>query len=204
MISISLVEDDPNLREHLATLLNQQPDFLVRAVCGSAEEYLARMDTQTQVLLVDLGLPGLSGQDLIARVRDAHPEISCVAHTVFEDPETVFSALRAGAAGYLIKGATGPELLRNLRTLQEGGAPLTPKIARMLMSEFRLEGEGPLSDREREVLQGLAAGYSYKEVASRLVLSAHTVHTHVKHIYEKLNVRGRRQAVAKARQRGWL
>ncbi|MBT9584347.1 response regulator transcription factor [bacterium] len=204
MIHISIVDDDPDLREHLASLLREQPDFRLRSVCGSAEEVLCQIDDQSHLLLVDLGLPGLSGQELIARVKDLHPDVACIAHTIFEDPSTVFAALRAGAAGYLVKGTTGPELVRHLRTLQEGGAPLTPRIARLLVNEFRLEGEGPLSDREREVLQSLAEGYSYKEVATQLVVSVHTVHTHVKHIYEKLNVRGRRQAVAKARQQGWL
>lgn len=157
-----------------------------------------------EVAIVDLGLPGLSGAELIARLRELRPEVACVAHTVYEDPNSVFAALRAGAVGYLVKGESGSRLLENLRTLDEGGAPLTPRVARLILGEFHRLEPCPLSDRELQVLSALSTGQTYKEVASSLVVSGHTVHTHVKNIYEKLQVRGRRQAIDKARRHGWI
>ncbi|MBS2035870.1 response regulator transcription factor [bacterium] len=201
-VKIALVEDDETFRTSLMVTLQEAEDFQLVRAFGSAEEFL-QSPPDCEVLLVDLGLPGMSGQELIARLQATHPKIECIAHTVFEEPTTVLSALRAGAVGYLLKGCTPAELLRSLRTLPDGGAPLTAKIARLLIREVQPTPD-PLSQREHEVLQTLSEGYSYKEVAARLVVSTHTVHTHVKHIYEKLQVSGRRQALNKARQQGWL
>lgn len=204
MKTVVIVEDNAGLRASLIDLLEGSADFRVVMGAGSAEELLAAAPEAPEVALVDLGLPGMSGIELIARLVRDYPGIACVAHTVFEEPELVFGCLRAGAAGYLLKGCTQSQLLESLRSLEEGGAPLTPRIARLLLSEFRDETRGPLSDRELEVLKHLARGLSYKEIAALLVVSSHTVHTHVKHIYEKLQARGRREAVAKARRRGWV
>ena len=203
-IKIALVDDDERCRHSLCRTLQEQPDFLLTAACSSAEELLQQIESNLpQVVLVDLGMPGMGGEELIRQLNQSHPDIECIAHTIFEEADTVLSALRAGAAGYLLKGSTSAELLRSLRSLPEGGAPLTPKIARLLIREVR-PNESPLSDREHEVLKALSDGYSYKEVAAQLVVSSHTVHTHVKNIYEKLQVSGRRQALDKARQHGWL
>lgn len=203
-IRVALVDDDPRFRQSLSQTLLGQPDFELVAASASAEDLLAQLkDCSPEIVLVDLGLPGMSGQDLIAQLRHSHPAVECIAHTVFEEPSTVMAALRAGAAGYLLKGSTAAELLRSLRSLREEGAPLTAKIARLLIREIQ-PGPDPLTEREREVLAALSDGYSYKEVAAQLVVSSHTVHTHVKNIYGKLQVSGRQQAIRKARQRGWL
>lgn len=203
-IKIALVDDDERCRRSLVQTLSTAEDFEITAVCGDAEELLEKLEAHLpEVVLVDLGLPGMGGQELIGRLRDSHPAIECIAHTIFEEPGTVLAALRAGAAGYLLKGSTPTELLRSLRSLSEGGAPLTARIARLLIREVQ-PSQDPLSDREHEVLKALSDGYSYKEVAAHLVVSSHTVHTHVKNIYEKLQVSGRRQALDKARQQGWL
>jgi len=203
-IKVALVDDDARFRQSLSKTLADQPDFDLIASSASAEDLLERMEEcLPEIVLVDLGLPGMSGQELIAQLRHSHPTIECIAHTVFEEPSTVMAALRAGASGYLLKGSTPAELLRSLRSLREDGAPLTAKIARLLIREIQ-PGPDPLTDREREVLAALSDGYSYKEVAARLVVSSHTVHTHVKNIYEKLQVSGRQQAISKARQQGWL
>lgn len=207
MKTIAIIDDSTDVRESLVELLENAPDLRAGPVAGSAEEFLARLAEDAppfEVALVDLGLPGLSGAELIARLRELRPEVACVAHTVYEDPTSVFAALRAGAAGYLVKGESGARLLDNLRTLDEGGAPLTPRVARLILGEFHLLEPCPLSDRERQVLSALSTGQTYKEVAGSLVVSGHTVHTHVKNIYEKLQVRGRREAVDKARRHGWL
>ena len=203
-IKIAVVDDDERCLHSLRQILSEQPDFQLTLACESAEGLLNQIESDPpQIVLVDLGMPGMGGEELIRRLRQSHPEIECIAHTIFEEPGTVLAALRAGAAGYLLKGSTPSELIRSLRTLTEGGAPLTAKIARLLIREIQ-PSQDPLSDREHEVLKALSDGYSYKEVAAQLVVSSHTVHTHVKNIYEKLQVSGRRQALEKARQQGWI
>ena len=204
---VAIVEDNAELAESLASLFEDSPGLVLSAVYLSAEDFLKDLDSsqaRPDIALVDLALPGMSGQDLIAQLRERAPSLACVAHTVFEDSTTVFEALEAGAAGYLVKGGTGAQVLENLRTLNQGGAPLTPKIARMLLQKFQSPETNPLSTREREVLLGLSQGLSYKECSQKLTLSVHTVHSHVKNIYHKLNVPSKRQAVDKAAKKGWL
>ncbi len=204
---VAIIEDNAELAETLASLFEGSPGLSLSTVCSSAEDFLTYLDSsdiRLDIVLIDLALPGMSGQELIAELRVKAPTIACVAHTVFEDSATVFEALRAGAAGYLIKGGTGTQLLQSLQTLEEGGAPLTPRVARMLMQRFQNPESNPLSDREQEVIFCLSQGLSYKECSQKLTLSVHTVHSHVKKIYDKLDVNSKRQAVDKAVDKGWL
>lgn len=206
MKNIAVIDDSPEIREALTEVLSMAVDFQLGAVAASAEEFLLRLSgyPKLDVALVDLGLPGMSGAELIGEIGRQRPELACVAYTVYEDANSVFAALRAGAVGYLVKGESAVRLLSSLRCLDDGGAPLTPRVARMMLSEFQRETSCPLSVRELQVLSALAGGQTYKETASSLVISGHTVHTHVKNIYEKLQVDGRREAVDKARRHGWL
>jgi two-component system NarL family response regulator len=202
-----LVEDNVEMALSLSSLLRDSNELKLGSVCHSAEQFLTKLaegGEKPDILLVDLALAGMSGQQLIGLLRNDIPSISCVAHTIFEDRATVLEALRVGAAGYLVKGCTGTELIRGLLTIDAGGAPLTPRIARMLMSEFQEIEMSPLSPREQEVLDRLGEGSSYKECAEALTVSVHTVHSHVKKIYEKLEVNSKSQAVEKARRQGWL
>ena len=204
---VVLVEDNPELLRSLVAIFDGSEDFAVAACYQTAESCLAECQavaSTPELFLVDLGLPGMSGQALIAELHKIFPSVDMVAHTVFEDAQNVFQALKAGAAGYLLKGSTGEQLLHNLRSLDTGGAPLTPKIARLLMSEFHQDAQSPLSPRENEVLVLLGEGHSYKSAAQELVVSVHTVHGHVKKIYEKLQVKNRREALSKAKRKGWL
>jgi two-component system NarL family response regulator len=205
---VFIVEDEPLVRDNLSILLGGESGIEVTGTAASAEEALTVVPTALpDILLSDLGLPGLSGIELIRRIKESHPELEVLAYTVFEDRETVFAALKAGASGYLLKGATPRQLVEALTNLAEGGAPMSPRIARAVINEFRNEGSAPsntLTQRERQVLGGIDEGYSYKEIAAELGMSPHTVHGYLKCVYEKLHARGRCDALQKARRKGWL
>ncbi len=206
-MKIIIVEDDSVLRAELATALAAESDFEVGLTFADAEGLLGHLEQGADLpdlCLIDLGLPGMSGVDLIKVLKRKAPQVPCVAHTVFEDENTVLAALRAGAQGYLLKGMSGLKLAKSLRNLNQGGAPLTPRIAKLLMGKFQERPNCPLSHRELEVLELLAQGLSYKECAHSLTVSPHTVHDHVKKIYGKLQVHNKREAVDKARRSGWI
>jgi DNA-binding NarL/FixJ family response regulator len=147
----------------------------------------------------------MSGVELIRRVKRAYPDMDIMAFTIFEDRDTVFAAIKAGASGYILKGSSPRELLEALTSLSQGGAPMSPKIARKVIREFQPAGDeqvSPLSHRELEILKSIEQGLSYKEIADRRCISPHTVHTHIKNIYEKLQVKDRPNAILKARKKG--
>ncbi len=203
---IAIVEDDPLLRENLKLLLNGERDISVISDWGSAEEALSAIFSLSfDIMLVDLGLPIMSGIDLIKKVKEKKPEVELMAHTVFEDRDNVFSAIKAGASGYILKGSSPRELIEALHSLYQGGAPMSPKIARKLIMEFQDEGaseEYLLSHREKEIVKCIEDGLAYKEIAEKLSISPHTVHTHIKKIYEKLHARNRQEALTTARKKG--
>ncbi|MBI5042339.1 MAG: response regulator transcription factor [Nitrospirae bacterium] len=210
-MNIAIVEDDPLLRENLKLLLNGEKDISVISDWGSAEEALTAIRQQGaaapcfDIMLVDLGLPIMSGIDLIKKVKEKKPEVELMAHTVFEDRDNVFSAIKAGASGYILKGSSPRELIEALHSLYQGGAPMSPKIARKLIMEFQDEGaseEYLLSHREKEIVKCIEDGLAYKEIAEKLSISPHTVHTHIKKIYEKLHARNRQEALTTARKKG--
>lgn len=203
---IVIVEDDPLLRENLKLLLSGERGITVSGAFGTAEEALEALDScDPEVMLVDIGLPGMSGTDLIRHVKSASPGVEMLAYTVFEDRNNVFAALKAGASGYILKGASPRELVEALFNLQAGGAPMSPKIARAVIREFQEEGAREqylLTQRERQILGSLEKGLAYKEIASDFNISPHTVHTHIKNIYEKLQAKTRQDAFMKARKKG--
>jgi len=205
---ILLVEDNALLRENLRILLSGEPSVELVVVFETAEEALAELrSVRPDVLLSDLDLPGMSGVELIRRVKRACPDIDIMAFTIFEDRDTVFAAIKAGASGYILKGSSPRELLEALTSLSQGGAPMSPKIARKVIREFQAAGDdtvSPLSHREGEVLKSIEQGLSYKEISDRYCISPHTVHTHIKNIYEKLQVKDRPSAILKARKKGIL
>jgi two-component system NarL family response regulator len=205
-VKVVIVEDDALLRENLKLLLSGEPGITVAGALGSAEEALqALKKAAPDVMLVDLGLPGMSGVELIKKVKDKFPGIDIMTHTIFEDRESVFSAIKAGASGYILKGSTPRELIEALNNLHEGGAPMSPKIARKVIQEFQdgtVSEQYLLSKREQEIVREIEKGLSYKEIADRFSISPHTVHTHIKKIYEKLQAKDRQEALLKARKKG--
>lgn len=203
-----IVEDNPSLRQSLALLLGGEPAFALVGVFPAAENALASLEPlRPEMMLVDIGLPGMSGIEFIRRAKAMLPEVEIVAYTISEERDTVLGALKAGAGGYILKGATPRELIEGLLSLRDGGAPMSPRIARAVIREFR-ETETPhsalLTPKEREVLLAASEGLSYKEIGERLCISAHTVHSHIKHIYEKLHAKDKHEALLKARRRGIL
>lgn len=208
-ISLLILEDDPILCNSLEILFSGEQSFSVVKSAKSAHEALNIIQSfSPDVILVDLGLPDMSGCEFIRICKSKYPQIELMAYTVYDDKERVLSALKAGATGYVLKGCTPRELIEAVITLYKGGAPMSPKIARALVREFqeckdKNTGE-PLTYREKAVLKELEQGATYKEIASNLKISYHTVHTHIKRIYEKLHAHGKREALKKAKIKGLI
>jgi DNA-binding NarL/FixJ family response regulator len=209
IIRIIVVEDDARLLESLARLLEKRADFHVTATHTSAEEALAANRwNEGDVLISDIDLPGISSVELIAKAKAANPELLPLAYTIYEDRDTVFAALNAGAFGYLLKGCSAEYLETSIRDLVRGGAPMSPAVARRLLDRF-LQDSPPepaeaLSPREVELLRCVAEGLLYKEIGEQLGISPHTVHTHIKNIYGKLHATDRQHALRRARMLGYL
>jgi len=205
-IKIVIVEDNCILRENLELMLGGEPGFTVVASFMSAEDALAELPTLSyNFLLVDVGLPGMSGIELVARLKADRPDLDILVHTVFDNRDTVFSALKAGASGYILKGSTPRELVEGIQGLAAGGAPMSPKIARAVIREFQYDSVSEhflLTSREKEILKGMEQGYTYKELGDKLSISPHTIHSHIKNIYEKLHAKNRKDALTKARKKG--
>jgi DNA-binding NarL/FixJ family response regulator len=202
-IAVSIVEDDAQTRKILAGWISRSPGFRLAGEWGDAESALPGLDEKRpNVVLMDINLPGMSGVDAVKKLKSVLPETQFVMLTVYEDSDHIYNALAAGATGYLLKQTPRQELLNALEEVHRGGSPMTSNIARMVVQSFRQHsansatGEG-LSPREQEVLDLLARGYLYKEIAERLNISVPTVNTYVRRMYEKLHVRSRAQAVAK-------
>ena len=201
-----IVEDDPLLLENLTLLLSGEGGITVAGSYRSAEDALKLLrNARPEVMLTDIGLPGMSGVDLIKKAKEEMPELEIMAHTVYEDRENVFSAIKAGASGYILKGSTPREIIESIHSLYKGGAPMSPKIARKIIHEFQDEATNDqflLTPREIEIAKRVEEGLTYKEIGERLNISTHTVHTHIKKIYEKLQAKDRNDAIIKARKKG--
>ncbi|MEN7972670.1 MAG: response regulator transcription factor [Verrucomicrobiota bacterium] len=210
-MKIIIVEDNTMTKNNLKILLQGESDIEWVETFGSAEQAQKRASWEkADILLSDIDLPGISGVDLIGWTRLNHQDVSCMAYTIHENRDTVFSAIKAGACGYLLKSSSPRELIESLHELYNGGAPMTSKIARKVILDLQQrdtdesETENLLTKREQEILRLIEKGFSYKEVAADLYISPHTVHTHIKKIYEKVQAGNRDQVVRKARRLGWI
>ena len=203
MTTIALVEDSAPMRRNLERMLRRAPGVRCVCACGTAEEALEQIPLcKPDVVLMDINLPGASGIECTARLKLQMPAMQVIMLTVYEDTTSIFSALKAGACGYLLKRSSPAEILEALTAVQTGGAPMTSEIARKIVMTFQtpapVAGDAAtLSAREQEILQLLSKGMVSKEIADALSIIYDTVRVLTKHIYEKLHVRSRAEAVIK-------
>ena len=202
-ITISIVEDNDQLRGTLARVLNRAEGFQCISHFANAEDALKALPNEKpDVVLMDINLPGMNGVECVRQLKQLCPKTQVIMLTVYEDTENIFNALAAGATGYMLKRTPQAELLEAIREVHRGGSPMTTHIARKVVLSFQqtaaiAQPSEVLSPREQEVLDCLAQGFLYKEIAEKLGISYETVHTYIRRIYEKLQVRTRTEAVAK-------
>lgn len=202
-IKIAIVEDDVQVRVSLARLIDSTEGLCCVSQHPNAENALDELRiTKPDVVLMDIGLPGMSGVDCVKRLKEQMPDVQVIMLTVYENTNIIFNALTAGASGYLLKKSSPEQLIEAIRDVHSGGSPMSSHIARKVVASFQqvtkpVHEYEKLSIREQEVLDYLANGFLYREIAERLEISYTTVHTHIRHIYDKLHVRSRTEAVTK-------
>ena len=202
-IRVSIVEDDAILREAYVEALHSDPGMLLHGQHSNGEEFLERqLPGSPDVVIMDLNLPGMSGIECTWRAKEKDPHIQILVCTVQDDDDSLFNALCAGATGYLLKDAHATDVVGAVRSLHAGGSPMGPGIARRVLDSFakprkQAKEMALLSERERQVLEQLAKGYRYKEIADSLHLSIDTVRTHIRNLYDKLQVSSRTDALNK-------
>ena len=209
--NISIVEDNEKLRATLAKVIDRAEGFHCVSHYGSAEDALKNLPVvKPDVVLMDINLPGINGVECVRKLKVLLPKTQVMMLTVYEDTDNIFAALAAGASGYMLKRTPAKELLEAIHEVLRGGSPMTTHIARKVVLSFQLSAAASaktanelseLSDREQQVLDLLSQGLIYKEIAEKLGISYETVHTYIRRIYEKLQVRTRTEAVAKFLQR---
>ncbi|UVO54732.1 response regulator transcription factor [Sphingomonas sp. SUN039] len=206
--SIAIIEDDPAMVSWLSAAIEGAEDLCISAVATTARDGAALIDKGGyDVLLCDLGLPDGSGIDLIRQSVRQHPDADVMVVTLFDDQRNVVNAIRAGARGYLLKGMEADACTGSIREMLRGGSPINPRIARMLLQQIRpdaIDGDAQLTERERDVLNVLARGFSKAECAGLLGISVNTVGTYVKRIYSKLEVNSRTAAIYEASAQGMI
>ncbi len=202
-ITVSIVEDSDKFRTTLARVLDRAEGFKCISHYPNAEDALKKLpEDKPEVVLMDINLPGMNGVECVRQLKQLLPSVQVMMLTVYEDTDNIFNALAAGATGYMLKRTPQAQLLEAIKEVHRGGSPMTTHIARKVVLSFqRTAATAPatenLSPREQEVLDCLAQGFLYKEIAEKLGISYETVHTYIRRIYEKLQVRTRTEAVAK-------
>ncbi|MCF7786527.1 MAG: response regulator transcription factor [Prosthecobacter sp.] len=204
-VTLAIVEDDPILRESWAAIVNKMTGYHCVAKFGSAERALKEIPGHApDMVLMDINLPGMTGIECTRRLKSLLPQIEIIMLTMFGDDDHLFESLRAGASGYLLKRTTPAALREALDEARAGGSPMSPQIARQVVQSFRLPTASPnaddlekLSEREMEIVRLLSVGQAYKMIADQLQISVDTVRTHIRRIYQKLQVHSRTEAVVK-------
>lgn len=204
MISVAIIEDIKDIREGIASILDISEGFTCNHKFQTGEAAVETLSKEpVDVVLVDINLPGISGIECIKQLKPIHSQMQFMMCTVYEDDEHIFNALKAGATGYILKKTEPGKLLDAIKDLYQGGSPMNAQIARKVISSFQPPGNTKnasldmLTTREQELLQLLAQGLRYKEIADKLFLSTDTVRTHIRNIYRKLEVQSRTEAINK-------
>ncbi len=205
MLQIGIVEDDADIRTAMVNYLNRQKTMRCDFIADSVESFLKLLeaDSLPDVVLMDIGLPGMSGIDGIRIIKDQHPDIDIIMLTVYHDSHKIFNSLCAGASGYLLKNTPLEEIKNSIETLHDGGAPMSPQIARKVIQYFQpgkklSQKKSPLTPKEKEIVVGLVDGLSYKMIADRMDISIETVRYHIKNIYQKLHVHSKAEVISKS------
>ncbi len=202
-ITVSIVEDNDKLRGTLARVLNRADGFRCVSDYGNAEDALKDLpNVKPEVVLMDINLPGMNGVECVRQLKQVLPTVQVMMLTVYEDTDNIFNALAVGANGYLLKRTPQAQLLEAICDVHRGGSPMTTHIARKVVQSFQRSQASAaqtdsLSEREQQVLELLSQGLIYKEISEKLGISYETVHTYIRRVYEKLQVRTRTEAVAK-------
>ena len=206
MINVGIVEDDSEIREAICSYLNDQDNIRCDLAEESVEKFMRFLypDKLPSVILMDIGLPGMSGISGIKLIKEKFPEIDILMLTVHNDPHKIFQSLCAGATGYLLKTTPLSEIKKFIEELSTGGAPMSPQIARRVIEYFQKEKEdkkpSPLTEKEKEIVLDLVDGLSYKMIADKQNITIETVRTHIKHIYHKLHVHCKADVIRKSLQ----
>lgn len=201
--SIAIIEDDDTIRDYLAEQVQLHIDVAELRLFKNAEDALADLTSEpATIVLFDVQLPGMNGIECMRRLKIIHPHMLCMVLTVYDKPDTVFEALKAGAVSYLLKSTSSEKILEAIEEVYNGGSPISSQIARKVIEAFAIKEKTNehfqlLSRREQEIIEELARGFRYKEIAEKLFLSVDTVRTHIRNIYEKLQVNCRIEALRK-------
>lgn len=206
MASIAgIVEDNKKIRDLIQRYLDMQDELSCPVAVDSVEEMLEYLEEHAEpdVILMDIQLPGMSGIKGISIIKDKYPDIEIIMLTVYHDSHKIFKALRAGASGYLLKHTSLPEIKESIIKLLDGGAPMSPQIARKVITHFQDEApkkdpDSNLTPREHDIVNGLVDGLSYKMIADRYDISIDTVRAHIRNIYKKLHVNSKAEVIAKS------
>ena len=202
-IKVAIVDDDEGIRTSLAALIRRAPTLRLSGDYGNAESALEEIPRRPpDVVLMDINLPGMNGVECVRQLKTALPSVQVLMLTVYEDSDSLFNSLKAGASGYLLKRTASAKLIDAIRDVHTGGSPMTPQLARRVVQYFSKpsDSESPVSNLtpgERDFLDQLAKGYAYKEIADRMNISIDTVRSYVRTVYEKLHVHSRTEAVVK-------
>lgn len=199
---VLIIEDDPEIRSSFAMIVDSSQKFTVVNSYSNCEDAIKHINSdKPDIVLMDVELPGgMNGIKGTKIIKDKSPHSDIIMVTVYEDSEMVYEALKSGASGYITKSANYMELLSALEEITKGGAPMSSKIARMVIDNFHLNPNSPLTKRETEILQLISEGKTYTQISEELFISKETSKTHIKNIYSKLQVRSKSEAIAKANQ----
>jgi DNA-binding NarL/FixJ family response regulator len=204
MAQVGIIEDNKKIRQLMQRYLDMQEDMSCQVATESVEEMLDYLTTypHPNVLLMDIQLPGMSGIEGMKIIQQKYPDIEIIMLTVYHDSHKIFDSLKAGASGYLLKHTSLPEIKDAIELLMQGGAPMSPQIARKVITHFNERGqkqqESNLTNREQDIVNGLVDGLSYKLIADRLDISIDTVRAHIRNIYKKLHVNSKAEVIAKS------